>query len=201
MNQDNPRGDDPESVDATGETADLTPTSPRPPRSARRRIVPLVIALGSAAAVAVLVVNLLNGSLFFYDANEAVARRAELGTDRFTLLGSPIDGSIVQGFRGDDSVVAFTVAFDGIDVDVVHFGDPPDLFKAGVPVVLDGAWVHEIADVDGFTRSEFDGWHFSSDRMRVKHDNDYKNGDEFDERLDTATVEGQELATLDTSGE
>lgn len=178
---------------------DLTPQSPRPTRRRRRRIVPAVIAIGAAAAIVVLVVNLLNGSLFFYDAKEAVARRAELGTDRFTLLGSPIEGTITEGFQGDESVVAFSVAFDGVDVDVVHFGDPPDLFQAGVPVVLDGAWVHEEAAVDGFTGNETDGWHFASDRMRVKHDNDYKNKKDYDSRVDKANQEGRIVATSSAS--
>jgi len=178
---------------------DLSPRSPRPERSRRRRLAPAIIALGAAAAVAVLVVNLLNGSLFFYDAKEAVARRTELGTDRFTLLGSPIAGSIVKGFEGDESVVAFTVAFDGVDVDVVHFGDPAEQFKAGVPVILDGAWAQSPAAVDGFTGRETDGWHFASDRMRVKHDNDYKNNDGYSERIDKANQEGQILAPVNAS--
>lgn len=198
-----PMSDDPESPDAVtipAGSGDLSPRSPRSARSTRRRIVPVVVALGAAVAVAVLVVNLLNGSLFFYDADEAVFRRTELGTDRFTLLGSPIAGTIVQGFDGDNTVVAFSVAFDGIGVDVVHFGDPPDLFKAGVPVVLDGAWVHRSASVDGFNARETDGWHFASDRMRVKHDNDYTEGDEYTERVDDATESGTIVATTDTSG-
>jgi len=187
-------------TDISGSVEDLSPQSPRPERRGRRKIVPAVIAVGSAAVIVVLVINLLNGSLFFYDANEAVARRAELGTDRFTLLGSPIEGTIAEGFDGDETVVAFSVAFDGVDVDVVHFGDPPDLFKAGVPVVLDGAWVHEPAAVDGFTGNETDGWHFASDRMRVKHDNDYKNKSEYDSRVDKATKEGQILAESNAGG-
>jgi len=187
-------------TDISESVEDLSPQSPRPERRGRRKIVPAVIAVGSAAVIVVLVINLINGSLFFYDANEAVARRAELGTDRFTLLGSPIEGTIAKGFDGDETVVAFSVAFDGVDVDVVHFGDPPDLFKAGVPVVLDGAWVHEPAAVDGFTGNETDGWHFASDRMRVKHDNDYKNKSEYDSRVDKATKEGQILATSNAGG-
>jgi len=187
-------------TDLTIPPGDLTPQSPRPARGRRRKIVPAVIAIAAAATIVVLVVNLLNGSLFFYDAKEAVVRRPELGTDRFTLLGSPIEGTITKGFQGDETVVAFSVAFDGVDVDVVHFGDPPDLFKAGVPVVLDGAWAHEPASVDGFTGNETDGWHFASDRMRVKHDNDYKNKSEYDSRVDKANQEGQIVATSNVSG-
>ena len=179
---------------------DLSPQTPRPARRKRRKIVPAVVATGAAVAIVVLVVNLLNGSLFFYDASEAVIHRADLGTDRFTLLGSPIEGSITEGFQGDESVVAFSVAFDGVDVDVVHFGDPPDLFKAGVPVVLDGAWVHDSAAVDGFVGNETDGWHFASDRMRVKHDNDYKNKSDYNSRVEKANKEGQIVATSNSSG-
>ncbi len=179
---------------------DLSPRPPRPARTRRRKIIPVIVAVGAAAAVVVLAVNLLNGSLYFYDAKEAVARRPELGTDRFTLLGSPIGGTIVSGFQGDEPVVAFTVAFDGVDVDVVHFGDPPDLFQAGVPVVLDGAWVNAPAAVDGFAGRETDGWHFASDRMRIKHDNNYKSGDSYSDRIHKADQQGRIVATSGASG-
>ena len=81
------------------------------------------------------------------------------------------------------------MAFGGEAVDVVHFGDPADLFQPGVPVVLDGRWVEEAAAVDGFPAVADDGWHFASDRMRVKHDNDYINDDDYDERLARAEAE------------
>lgn len=148
-----------------------------------------MIALVMVGAVVGLVWNLASGSLFFYNADEAVARRADLGTERFTLQGAPIGCSITDGFRGDEPVVAFSVAFGGEAVDVVHFGDPADLFQPGVPVVLDGRWVEEAAAVDGFPAVADDGWHFASDRMRVKHDNDYINDDDYDERLARAEAE------------
>lgn len=164
-------------------TGELTPRAPRPLRSRKAPWVALVIAFAVVVAVAALIVNLVEGSLYFYNADEAVEERADIGGRRFTLQGSPIGCSIVEGFSDDAPVVAFSLSFGGSSVDVVHHGDPAELFQADVPVVLDGVWVEQPPVVEGFSGIANDGWHFSSDRMRVKHDNDYINDDEYDERL------------------
>ena len=158
--------------------------APRPPRPSRRRrpVLAAGIALAVAGAVVFLVVNLVSGSLYFYNADEAVERRDELGDDRFTLQGSPVRCSVTRGFD-DGTVVAFSVFFGGVAVDVVHRGAPAELFEEEVTVVLDGAWAPGAAPVSGFEGLADDGWHFASDRMRVKHDNDYRNDDGYDERL------------------
>ncbi len=162
---------------------DLSPQAPRPTRKGRRRWFPVLIGVAVLVVVIGLVFNLVSGSLFFYNADEAVERRSELGDERFTLQGAPIGCSIVEGFNGNDPVVAFSVTFGGETVDVVHFGDPAELFQPDVAVVLDGAWAEGIAPVDGFHGLADDGWHFASDRMRVKHDNDYINEEGYDERI------------------
>ena len=161
-------------------TESLTPQDTRPPRRARRRWVSALIAVGVLVTVVGLVWNLVGGSLFLYNADQAVERRVELGDERFTLQGAPIGCSITNGFQGDDPVVAFSVAFGGLAVDVVHFGDPAELFQAGIPVVLDGQWVEGDPGVADFASIADDGWYFASDRMRVKHDNDYINEDDTD---------------------
>ena len=79
--------------------------------------------------------------------------------------------------------MAFSVSFGGAAVDIVHFGDPADLFQADVPVVLDGQWIQGDPGVGGRTPIADDGWYFASDRMRVKHDNDYINDDGYEDRL------------------
>ena len=162
--------------------ADLAPQAPRPPR-ARRRWIPILVAVAVVVGVAALVWNLVDGSLFFYNADEAVERRDELGDDRFRLQGTPLPGTKVETTRDGVDVVAFSIAYEGVAVDVVHFGDHPALFQDGVPVVLEGAWVEDTASIDGFEGTAGDGWHFSSDRMLVKHDNDYLPPDEYDERI------------------
>ena len=172
----------------------LAPQEPRPARRGRRRIVSALIAGGLAIGVALLVFNLLSGSLFFYNADEAVERRAELGDERFTLQGAPVGCSIVNGFQGDDSVVAFSVTFGGESVDIVHFGDPAELFREEVAVVLDGNWVEGDHGVDGFNGLAEDGYYFASDNMRVKHDNDYINEEGYDERLAETEEQSADVA-------
>ena len=168
-------------------TADteLSPLTPRPgPRSQRaRRSIALLVVVGVAAAVSVLITNLLgDASLFFYNADEAVERRDELASERFSLQGTPIVAP-VNTFWDDRPVLAFSVSFNGAVVDVVHIGDPAELFQPGVPVVLEGAW--QQGPGPGPVIAE-DGWHFASDRMLVKHDNDYRNRDSYEERIDEA---------------
>ena len=172
-------------------TDTLAPQSPREGRTRQRRWVPAVIAVAVLVAVIALVWNILTGALFFYNADEAVAERIELGDDRFTLQGTPVGCSIVSGSQGEEVVTAFTVSFDGVLVDVVHRGEPAELFEGGTPVVLDGNWVQAPPDVSGFPALADDGWHYSSDRMRVKHDNDYINDDEYDERLAESSTQGE----------
>lgn len=172
-------------------TDTLAPQEPRSGRGRQRRWVPALIGIAVVVAVGALVWNLLTGALFFYNADEAVAERTELGDDRFTLQGTPIDCSITSGSQGEEVVTAFTVAFGGVLVDVVHRGEPAELFEGGIPVVLDGNWVAGAPDVAGFEPLADDGWHYASDRMRVKHDNDYINDDEYDERLAESNAQAE----------
>lgn len=171
-------------------TETLTPQPPRSGRSRSRRWIPGLVAVVVVVGVVWLVWNLFTGTLYFYNADEAIERRSELGDDRFTLQGTPVECSISPGVQGDEIVTAFSVAFAGVTVDVVHRGEPAELFSGGVPVVLDGRWVEGPTEVDGFDGLADDGWYYASDRMRVKHDNDYINDDEYDERLSEARAAG-----------
>jgi cytochrome c-type biogenesis protein CcmE len=54
--------------------------------------------------------------------------------------------------------VSFRIESKAVEVPVVHHGDPPELFKPGIPVVLEG---------------RFRGDAFSSDRILVKHSESY----------------------------
>ena len=168
---------------------DLSPLTPRPgPRPKRaRRSVALVVVVAVAAAVSLLITNLLgDASLFFYNADEAVERRDELAGERFYLQGTPIDAP-TNTFFDDRPVLAFPVGFNGAVVDVVHTGDPPELFQPGVPVVLEGAWRQGPGPGPVIAG---DGWHFASDRMLVKHDNDYRKRDSYEERIGEAEEGG-----------
>ncbi|HEY9555701.1 MAG TPA: cytochrome c maturation protein CcmE [Acidimicrobiales bacterium] len=111
--------------------------------------------------------GLTSASLYFYNADEAVEQREELGDRRFRLQGTVLGDTISSSEDG----VEFTVAFNGARVDVRHDGDPPELFQPGIPVVLEGRW------------SEAGDW-FDSDTIKVKHSEQYEA--ENEDRLEDA---------------
>ena len=72
---------------------------------------------------------------------------------------------LLEDIREGDAPSRFTVAYNGVSVDVVHTGSEPALFKAGLPVVVEGNWTG-------------DGSHFASTRLLVKHTENYKKNDD-----------------------
>ncbi len=111
-----------------------------------------------AALAFLLIQGLGNATLYFRTADEAVAQRDSLGTRRFRIEGTVVAGSVQQSKDLGDDVVAFTIASEDVTVPVLHKGDPPEMFKPGMPVVLEG---------------RFEGDHFASDRILVKHSETY----------------------------
>ena len=109
----------------------------------------VVVALGF-----LVVQGLGNATLYFRTADEAVAQRESLGDRRFRIQGAVVDGTVRQAGQQ----VQFDISANGVIVPIVHQGDPPELFQPGIPVVLEG---------------RFDGQHFSSDRILVKHSETY----------------------------
>ena len=95
-----------------------------------------------------------NATLYFRTADEAVAQRAQLGDRRFRIEGDVVAGSVNQ--VGND--VSFILTSKNVEVPVRHKGDPPELFRPGIPVVLEG---------------HFQGDYFASDRILVKHSETY----------------------------
>lgn len=168
-----PHDDD---VDPDGDAGDdaLVGTGTRRPTAAgRRRWLPMIVLGLVVVAIGVFVVRgLSDATLYFRNADEAVAQRDSLGTDRFRLQGSVVDEPAREG-----GSVLFQVSYNGAVVDVSHVGDPPELFRPGVPVVLEGAW----SDSDEA---------FHSDRIMVKHDEEYESQEQYDERLREAEQNG-----------
>src|SRR3546814_14058722 len=83
--------------------------------------------------------GLNNATVFFRNVDEAVEQRDDLGDRRFRLQGSVVAGSV----EADGSSVRFAVEYGGVQTDVVHAGDPPELFQPAIPVVLEGRWGDE----------------------------------------------------------
>lgn len=145
---------------------DLTPRTgpddgpdPRRPRSrGRGLLVGLVIVALLAGIVGLLIVQVQGSSLYYYNVDEAVAQRASLGDRDIRIQGTVVGDPAEQG---DDDALVFELAFNGESVSVRHLGaEPPPLFDAGVPSVLEGHFAE-----DGT---------FVSDRIVIKHSEEYR---------------------------
>ncbi|MDZ7678386.1 MAG: cytochrome c maturation protein CcmE [Acidimicrobiales bacterium] len=178
----------PDAPDPVGEPAGddaasrLAPRVPPAARSRRRNPFALAsLVLIVVALVAVVMMGLGDAAVFFRNADEAVAQRAELGDRRFRIQGLVDGDTVTDTTRGVD----FVITHNGVEVTVAHEGDPPDLFQPGIPVVLEGRWARVdapdlVAPVDALPTD--DGWYFASDRFFVKHTEVY--AEEHPERTD-----------------
>jgi cytochrome c-type biogenesis protein CcmE len=124
----------------------------------RRRRALFAVGLCGVAVVAIVVlaVVLSENVVYFRTVSEAVKQRADQGDDRFRIAGEVVPGSIVETSHG----VRFRVTDGKATATVVHTGDPPELFKPGAPVVCEGHWGSGAA--------------FDSDRIMIRHGNEYR---------------------------
>ena len=128
----------------------MTVATPRPRATlGNRRRVTVAVIVVLAALGALLYQGLSNAATYFYTADQAVAHKATQGTRRFR-----IEGTVLAPVHTVGTAVDFQIENNNVTVDVVHTGDQPQLFKPGIPVVLEGRW---------------DGDHFASDTIMVKH--------------------------------
>lgn len=133
---------------------DLTPVAPPAPRRRRGRNWLIGLAL-TAVLGGVLYQALTSARVFFYNVDEAIERRDELGTDTFRIQGTVLDEARLD----DTGAMIFTIGFDGAEAVIRHVGDEPsDLFDVGIPVVAEGRW---------------DGDVFESRQLLVKHSESY----------------------------
>ena len=145
------------------------PPATRPPVPRSRLRLGIVIALVCGAIAFLLVQGLGNATTYFRNADEALADRQDLGTKRFRLQGTVVDVA-----RSEGGTTVFDVEYHCATVAVRHDGDPPELFRKGVPVVLEGHF-QQGTDV------------FESDSIRVRHTEEYRT--EERDRLELAERE------------
>jgi cytochrome c-type biogenesis protein CcmE len=141
----------------TPRTAPVEPAPARPPRGKRGLVIGLVLVALVGATGFLLIKVVGDASLYYYNADEAVAKKAQLGDHRFRIQGTYVGTATDKG----DGTIDFDIAFNGTRVAVEHSGSEPALFKPGIPVVLEGRWSD-------------DGSTFLSDRIEVKHGEQYR---------------------------
>lgn len=116
----------------------------------------LTIILG--CILAMVYVGIQGNVIYYYEVSEAVAKAQSQGQERFRLAGAVVSGSI----DAKGSITNFKVTDGNKTVSVTHRGDPPELFKDGIPVVVEGRWNKNNI-----------GKNFDSDRIMIKHGNEY----------------------------
>ncbi|HKY66664.1 MAG TPA: cytochrome c maturation protein CcmE [Acidimicrobiales bacterium] len=159
--------------DVTVEEGEVSPRGPRSRRRTRRRWMPLAVLAVVVLGIGALVYKGLNdATLYFRNADEAVAQRDDLGSKRFRLQGTVVGEPTYEGDQ-----VRFDVSYNGVSVAVTHTGSPPDMFRPGIPVVIEGRWADD-SDV------------FAGDRILVKHDETYESQDDYQERIGEAEEGG-----------
>ncbi len=123
----------------------------------RRRSI-FAVGLCAVAVVAVIILGVvLSGNVVYYrTVTEAVDSRSAQGDSRLRIAGAVVPGSVTETKKGVD----FDITDGKTTVNVIHQGDPPELFKADAPVVCEGAWGG--------------GKNFDSDRIMIRHGNEYQ---------------------------
>ncbi|NOY54966.1 MAG: cytochrome c maturation protein CcmE [Actinobacteria bacterium] len=127
-------------------------------------IIPAIIVV--LIAVGFFAFGNLNKNLVYYlTPTEALQQRADFPDgERFRLGGLVVEGSIKTTPTG----VSFQVTDGQSTIDVDNEGTPPQLFQGGAGAVVEGSW---------------QGSHFVSDVLIVKHDEQYNAKDDKHETL------------------
>jgi cytochrome c-type biogenesis protein CcmE len=119
--------------------------------SRRRQIVAGALVAGVVGFL--LYQGLANSTQYFYTADQALAHRAALGTKAFR-----IEGTVENDVHQASNRTEFNIYANGATVSVVDSREPPQLFKPGIPVVLEGHWSGSV---------------FASNLIMVKHSASY----------------------------
>ncbi|HEX4865119.1 MAG TPA: cytochrome c maturation protein CcmE [Acidimicrobiales bacterium] len=116
--------------------------------------------------------GLNNATVFFKTADQAVADRSSLGSRQFR-----IEGTVEPGVRQAGDKTLLSIVANGVSVNVVDNKQPPQLFRVGIPVVLEGHW---------------QGPAYAADQIMVKHSASYVEAhpDRVKSQLPPGTVNG-----------
>ena len=135
---------------------DLTPREqPAPPKRRRRYRNLALLAVVVVSLGVVLFQALTSARVYFYNVDEAVEQRSELGDRRIRMQGTVVS----QPSRDADGAYRFEISHGDVETVVHHVGaEPTDLFEVGIPVVVEGRWDDE---------------EFRSQQILVKHSEEY----------------------------
>ena len=114
----------------------------------------------AAAVVSLSFLNLGENLVYFYTPEEAYAKGSELDGQNIKVGGMVMPGSVV--WQPEQLALSFTMTdMKGHEIKVQHQGTPPDMFKEGQGVVVEG----RLGD---------QGKMMVSRNLMVKHSEEYK---------------------------
>ena len=131
----------------------------------KKRWLPMLVVAGAVVAGGVVVTQFLTNAIDYYcNVDEVGAKAGCEGDRRMRVQGVVEKGSFTRSATGS----AFVIEFNGKKLNVAYAGDPGGVFQECISVVAHGRVV------DGT---------FESDRIEVKHSNEYveKNEDRLSE--------------------
>ena len=118
------------------------------------------IGIIAAAVIAIAMTQLSSNVVYFYTPDEAQAKASEISTQTIKVGGMVVPGSVAWQAEALD--LAFTISdLKGHEIRVKHKGTPPDMFKEGQGVVVEGSITA-------------DGKEMTSRKLMVKHSEEYK---------------------------
>lgn len=139
-------------------------------KSTAKWIVGGVVIAGTVIALSFL--SLGENAVYFYQPEEATKMSERLSKREIKVGGMVKEGSVE--WVAEAVNLTFTLTnMAGIEISVQHRGSPPDLFKEGQGVVVEG-------------KISQDGSSFQAKRLMVKHSEEYKapgEGESMDEQL------------------
>jgi cytochrome c-type biogenesis protein CcmE len=119
----------------TDTNLDLTPVAPPKSNSTSRRRTFGVLIVLAIAILALLSQGLLHSLNYFDTVDQALASRAKIGTTTIRLEGVVKPHTITRTSGG----ASFWMTGSGTrEVYVISHGTPPQLFRADIPVVVEG---------------------------------------------------------------
>ncbi|MCX6126240.1 MAG: cytochrome c maturation protein CcmE [Proteobacteria bacterium] len=114
----------------------------------------------TSAIIVLALTQISSNVVYFFTPDEALAKASTLQDQTIKVGGMVISGSV--DWKPQDLDLAFTISdLKGHEIRVAHKGTPPDMFKEGQGVVVEGS----ISP---------DGMSMKSRKLMVKHSEEYK---------------------------
>lgn len=114
----------------------------------------------AVAVIAIAMTQISSNIVYFFTPDEAQAKAAEITGQNIKVGGMVVPGSVE--WKAEALDLAFTISdLKGHEIRIKHKGTPPDMFKEGQGVVVEGT----ISN---------DGKAMTSRKLMVKHSEEYK---------------------------